>query len=134
MIEDKIKLKTTDAIKSLYGQNVDPEQIQLEKTNREHKGDFTLVVFPLLRYSKKSPQDTAMEIGDFLLDSLVEIDACEVIKGFLNLTLSKKFWVDFFLTHINDDLYGFKTTKEKVPFVVEYSSPNTNKPLQRCFL
>jgi len=129
MIEDKIKLKTAEAIKSLYGQDVEIEQIQLEKTNREHKGDFTLVVFPLLRYSKKSPQDTAMEIGDFLLDSLVEIDACEVIKGFLNLTLSKKFWVDFFLTHINDDLYGFKTTKEKVPFVVEYSSPNTNKPL-----
>lgn len=129
MIEDKIKQKTVEAFKTLYDKTVDIEVLQLVKTNREHKGDFTLVVFPLLRFSRKSPQETAMEIGDFLMDNLSAIDSCEVIKGFLNLTLSDKFWIDFFLENLNEEKFGFKSTREKIPFVVEYSSPNTNKPL-----
>ncbi len=129
MIEDQIKLKTGEALKNLYGQTIDLSQIQLEKTNREHKGDFTLVVFPLLRFSKKSPQETATEIGNFLQENMDEIVSYEVIKGFLNLTLNDKYWIDFFLDHISEDNFGFKTDKEKIPFVVEYSSPNTNKPL-----
>ncbi|MCD4683897.1 MAG: arginine--tRNA ligase [Bacteroidales bacterium] len=129
MIEDQIKLKTGEAIKNLYGKTIDISQIQLEKTNREHKGDFTLIVFPLLRFSKKSPQETATEIGNFLQENMDEIVSYEVIKGFLNLTLNDKYWIDFFLSHLNEENFGFKSTKEKVPFVVEYSSPNTNKPL-----
>ena len=88
MIEEKIKQKTVEAIKELYDQAIDISTIQLEKTNKEHKGDFTLVVFPLLRFSRKSPQETALEIGDYFLDNLLEMDSCDVIKGFLNLTLT----------------------------------------------
>ncbi|MCD4665995.1 MAG: arginine--tRNA ligase [Bacteroidales bacterium] len=128
-IEQLIAEKAAKAVKSLYNQSIDPASLQIEKTNSEFKGDFTLVVFPLLKISKKPPQLTAMEIGDFFIDNFPEVDSIEVVKGFLNLSLTKKFWLKFFIDNVQNDSFGFITVTSKKPFIVEYSSPNTNKPL-----
>ena len=129
MIENIIAEKAAEAVESLYDVKLALESFQIEKTNIEFKGDYTLVVFPLLQYSKKSTAETAEEIGNFLQEHLKEIKSFEVVKGFLNLTLNDKFWIDFFAANIKNDHYGSNTKTNKTPFVVEYSSPNTNKPL-----
>jgi len=129
MIEKRIADKVAEAVESLYDVKLALESFQVEKTNIEFKGDYTLVVFPLLQYSKKSPAETAEEIGNFLQEHLKEIKSFEVVKGFLNLTLNDKFWIDFFAANIKNDHYGSNTKTNKTHFVVEYSSPNTNKPL-----
>ena len=129
MIEKLIASKSAEAIRDLYGVEL-PEQIfQIEKTNKEYKGDYTLVVFPLLKYSKKGPQQTAVEIGDYFLDHFDEVDLIDVVKGFLNLSFKSNYWLEFFKNHVNDQNYGYKSKGEGQPIIVEYSSPNTNKPL-----
>ena len=129
MIEKRIAEKAAEAVEKFYDVKLTVESFQIEKTNIEFEGDYTLIVFPLLQYSKKAPAETAVEIGNFLQEHLKEIESFEVVKGFLNLTLNDKFWIDFFAANIKNDHYGFNTKINKTPFVVEYSSPNTNKPL-----
>ena len=114
----------------MYGQSVDSENIQIQKTRKDFDGDFTLVVFPLLRISKKPPEQTATEIGEYLKKNIDDISEFNVIKGFLNLTLNTCFWISFLNSVGQKKDFGYITDKEKPNTVlVEYSSPNTNKPL-----
>jgi arginyl-tRNA synthetase len=129
IIENEIVINTVSAFKVLYNQQINAEIVQVEKTNPEFKGDFTLVVFPLLKFSKKSPQITADEVGKFLLETIDVIESFEVVKGFLNLKISNRFWIDFFIENLNKSDFGQPPIIDKTPFLVEYSSPNTNKPL-----
>ncbi|MCK7531394.1 MAG: hypothetical protein MZV63_10340 [Marinilabiliales bacterium] len=95
-IEQEIVSQTVIGVEKLYHQRIGTETIQVEKTNPEFEGDYTLVVFPLLRYSKKSPQITAEELGAYLISNFDAIESYSVVKGFLNLTIRNKFWIDFF--------------------------------------
>jgi arginyl-tRNA synthetase len=129
-LEEKIILTLQNAIVKLYGKEADQKILQLQKTKKEFKGDFTLVVFPLLRISGKSPELTANDLGQFLKEHLPEVAGFNIIKGFLNLEISGEFWLAFLSHSSGDRNYGFspvKNTHENV--MVEYSSPNTNKPL-----
>ena len=129
MFIEAIQKSTVRAMNELYGQNIAQDSVQIEKTSRDFRGDFTLVVFPLLKLSRKSPQETAAELGDYLLKQLPEIVDFEVVKGFLNLRLSQPFWLEFFKEALSNDKFGLGKPKKGNPLVVEYSSPNTNKPL-----
>lgn len=130
VIEQQITGAVIAGIKSLYGAEVNPAQIQLQKTKKEFKGHLTLVVFPFLKISKKSPEQTAQEIGAYLQEHESAVAEFNVIKGFLNLTVAPSCWVDL-LNQINADAaYGIQPIKADAPLVmIEYSSPNTNKPL-----
>ena len=130
-IEKRIIAAVIEGIKNLYGQDVNEKDVQLQKTKKEFEGHLTLVVFPFLRISRKKPEDTAQEIGQYLKTSIPEVIAgFNVIKGFLNLSIASSSWVDL-LTDINhDEKYGITEAKADAPLVmIEYSSPNTNKPL-----
>lgn len=129
-IENIIAQSVVKGIKALYGQDVPTAQVQLQKTKKEFEGHLTLVVFPFLRTSKKPPEQTAQEIGEYLSQNEPAVAAFNVIKGFLNLTISSACWIDL-LNEINaEENYGIKTADESSPLVmIEYSSPNTNKPL-----
>ncbi|MCK5838883.1 MAG: arginine--tRNA ligase [Bacteroidales bacterium] len=129
MIERTIVANTAKAINELYDAKVKIQDIGLQKTRKEFDGDFTVVVFPFMRYSKKTPQKTAEEIGDFIVSHDDLVEKYNVIKGFLNLTLKDKFWTEFFLDNKNNSAFGFTKHIDGKPVVVEYSSPNTNKPL-----
>ena len=129
MIEVKLLEQTGEAVRKLYGHELDPASIGLEKTKKEITGDYTIVVFPLLKISRKSPEATAAEIGNFLLENVPEIAAFNVIKGFLNLVLSDHFWMNFLVRQSVHPDYGFHKSRHERPVVLEYSSPNTNKPL-----
>lgn len=128
-IEQEIVSQTVIGVEKLYHQRIGTETIQVEKTNPEFEGDYTLVVFPLLRYSKKSPQITAEELGAYLISNFDAIESYSVVKGFLNLTIRNKFWIDFFFDNVQNEDFGIQKMKDKTPYIVEYSSPNTNKPL-----
>lgn len=118
------------AVESLYGQSVDEKLIQLQATRKEFEGDLTLVVFPFVKMSKKKPEETAAEIGDELLKTDKSIAKYNVIKGFLNLSISKSNWVSQLNAMLADDKFGTKPVAPDAPlYMVEYSSPNTNKPL-----
>ena len=118
------------AISDLYAQEVESSQIQLQKTKKEFKGHITLVVFPLLKISGKNPEQTAMEIGNYLIEKESSISEFNVIKGFLNLTIAPVYWINL-LNDINTvPEYGIRKADKNAPLVmIEYSSPNTNKPL-----
>ncbi len=125
-----IQISVQKAIETLYAQSVDGSQVQLQKTKKEFKGHLTLVVFPFLKISKKNPEQTAQEIGEYLVKNESVIAEFNVIKGFLNLTISSSYWIDI-LENINADKnFGTISSTENSPLVmIEYSSPNTNKPL-----
>lgn len=129
MIEQLLLSRATAIIQQLYGTDISPQLIAIQKTRREFEGDYTLVVFPLLKYSKKSPEATAHEIGDAMAAQVEEVTAYNVIKGFLNLTVADSYWKDFYKNEKQNDLFGQHATKEEAPVVIEFSSPNTNKPL-----
>ena len=112
---------------SLYGE-VAPQQIQIQKTRKEFEGDYTLVCFPLLKLSRKSPEATAAEIGEAVVAQCSDISGYNVIKGFLNLSLSHSFWQSRFADIVATENYGFAAPTGRT-VMVEYSSPNTNKPL-----
>lgn len=116
-------------LKKLYRADVALDKIQLEKTNPDYEGDFTLVVFSLLRISKKTPELTAKEIGVELRALMPEIKSFNVIKGFLNIILTHDFWTNFLIRTFNDEKYFHKEAGKGKTIVIEYSSPNTNKPL-----
>lgn len=129
-IEQDITAAVVKAVETLYGATVDAAQIQLQKTKREFEGSLTLVVFPLLRVSRKKPEDTASDIGAYLKENCHAVADYNVIKGFLNLTVSHESWLEM-LENINaDESYGIHKPDENSPlWMIEYSSPNTNKPL-----
>ena len=130
-IEKKIISAVAAGIKQLYGQEVPESTIQLQTTKQEFEGHLTLVVFPFLKVSKKKPEDTAQEIGNYLKENISDIIAdFNVIKGFLNLTISSACWIDLLNSIHKQEKFGFTPVTEQSPLVmIEYSSPNTNKPL-----
>lgn len=130
MIEQLIAQGTAKAVSELYGLAMPEEQIQVQKTKKEFEGHFTVVVFPFLKASRKGPEQTATEIGGWLQANEPAVCGFNVIKGFLNLVISASFWIDT-LNRVNaDSEYGFTPVTENSPLVmIEYSSPNTNKPL-----
>ncbi|MBR4523966.1 MAG: arginine--tRNA ligase [Bacteroidales bacterium] len=120
--------KASEAVKALYGADVEPSAMQVAVTRKEFEGDFTLVVFPLLRTSRKSPDATGVEIGDWLVANCPEVAAYNSVKGFLNLSLSNLYWREALASIVEDENYGqLPATGRRV--MVEFSSPNTNKPL-----
>ena len=129
-IEQKLVTSVISGLKALYGQDVPAAQVQLQKTKKEFEGHLTLVVFPFLRMSKKGPEQTAQEIGEYLQANEPSVSAFNVIKGFLNLTIASSAWIEL-LNGIHADVqYGIAAVTDKSPLVmIEYSSPNTNKPL-----
>ena len=129
-IEQQLTQAVIDAVKALYGQDITPEQVTLQKTKKEFEGHLTLVVFPFLRISRKKPEDTANEIGQWIKDNTQLIASFNAVKGFLNLVIAPAQWVAL-LDEINaDERFGLTAPTEKSPLVmIEYSSPNTNKPL-----
>lgn len=125
-LKDKIK----KAIKFLYNSDVTDDLIQIQETRKDFIGDFTLVVFPLIRYSKNTPEQTAEAIGNFLVSNFSDIECFNVIKGFLNLEISDAWWLDYFSRLVREeDLFRECKVKNPKVILVEYSSPNTNKPL-----
>lgn len=129
-IENKIAESVINGLKALYGQEVPATQVQLQKTKKEFEGHLTLVVFPFLKLSKKKPEETAQEIGEYLLANDSSISAFNVIKGFLNLTIASSCWIELLNSIHAEKQYGIIPANENSPLVmIEYSSPNTNKPL-----
>lgn len=129
-IEEILTTATATAVKVLYNQDIPQEQLQIQKTKKEFEGHLTLVVFPLLRISRKKPEETAQEIGEWLAANCEAVEKFNVVKGFLNLTISPDSWI-YLLNDIHADArFGLTTPTEQSPLVmIEYSSPNTNKPL-----
>ena len=130
-IENNIISAVANTIKALYGHDIAPETIQLQKTKKEFAGHLTLVVFPFLKISRKKPEDTAQEIGDYLKKEIPEVVAdFNVVKGFLNLVISPASWIGLLSGIQRDEKFGLAAADEHSPLVmIEYSSPNTNKPL-----
>lgn len=130
LIEQIIRESIVNAVSTLYHTTVTPESVQVEATRKDIEGDLTVVVFPYLRYSRKSPEQTAAELGDFLLTHIGEIASYGVVKGFLNLNIAQSYWLHQLAEASEQKTYGFVPATENSPLVmIEYSSPNTNKPL-----
>ena len=130
-IEQKIVDAVKQGIKSLYGAEVEEKQIQLQKTKKEFEGNLTVVVFPFVKTARKKPEDVGAELGAYLKENASDVVAdFNVVKGFLNLVVSTSAWIGL-LNEINgEEKFGFVAPTEKSPLVmIEYSSPNTNKPL-----
>ena len=129
-IEQRIAASVVMAVKELYGADIAEKDVQLQKTKKEFEGHLTLVVFPFVRISRKSPEDTGRQIGECLMSAEPAISGYNVIKGFLNLTVSAGCWIDVLEDIDAQEKYGIKKPGKDAPLVmVEYSSPNTNKPL-----
>jgi len=129
-MENKIENGVKEAVKELFGQEPVKGQIQVQNTRKDFEGDYTIVVFPLLKLSGKNPEETGALIGAFLMDHITEVESFNLVKGFLNLDLQSSYWQPLFKEIYYSPDYGF--VPELVgedPFLVEYSSPNTNKPL-----
>jgi len=129
MLDKILTGKVSEAIEALYMQKTEPSSITVQKTRPEFTGDMTVVTFPLTRYSRKSPEDTGKEIGNWLLQFVDVVESVNIIKGFLNLVIRDDFWLEFYNTGHSEPEYGFKPADQEAPVVIEYSSPNTNKPL-----
>ena len=125
--EKFISQVAASSVEALYGA-VDSAQLQIQKTRKEFEGDYTLVTFPLLKMSRKSPEATATEIGEHIVANCEQVSAFNVIKGFLNLQLAPSFWADRFAAAVEDENFGFGAPTNRT-IMIEYSSPNTNKPL-----
>lgn len=129
-IEDKLVASVISGLKALYGQEVPEKMVQIQKTKKEFEGHLTLVVFPFLKMSRKGPEQTAQEIGEYLKANEPAVAAFNVIKGFLNLTIASATWIGLLNEIQADEQYGVVKATETSPLVmIEYSSPNTNKPL-----
>ena len=129
-IEAIISQAAGDAVKALYGYDADAKQLQLQKTRSEFEGNLTLVVFPFVKAARKSPELTAQEIGQYLADHCAAVERFNVVKGFLNLVVGSGAWTELLRAIDSDPAYGVKHAADDAPLVmVEYSSPNTNKPL-----
>jgi len=119
-----------DAVKTLYSLETEAKQIQLQKTKKEFEGDLTAVIFPFVKAARKSPEQTGQEIGEFILKNNPVVSSYNVIKGFLNLSISKSYWLETLDLIHKDAGFGIKEATDDSPMMmIEYSSPNTNKPL-----
>lgn len=129
-IEQKIQQAAISAVKVLYGMDADEKMVQLQKTRSEFEGNLTLVVFPFVKAAKKAPEMVGKEIGEYLVAESGVVSAYNVVKGFLNLSIADAAWTQLLSDIDSDEHYGEKTAGEDSPLVmIEYSSPNTNKPL-----
>ena len=129
-IEAFISKAAGEAVKALYGMDATEKMLQLQKTRSEFEGNLTLVVFPFVKAAKKSPEQTAQEIGDYLVQNCSAVEKFNVVKGFLNLSIGDGAWVELLSAIDGDDHFGMKQATDDSPLVmIEYSSPNTNKPL-----
>ena len=129
-IEALISKAAGEAVKALYGMDATEKMLQLQKTRSEFEGNLTLVVFPFVKAAKKSPEQTAQEIGEYLVQNCSAIEKFNVVKGFLNLSIGDGAWVQLLEAIDKDDNFGMKQATDDSPLVmIEYSSPNTNKPL-----
>ena len=129
-IEEKLTAAVVNGLQALYGQDVPAKDVQLQKTKKEFEGHLTLVVFPFLRMSRKGPEQTAQEIGEYLTAHEPAVAAYNVIKGFLNLTVAPAAWIELLDDIHAQEQYGLTAATPESPLVmIEYSSPNTNKPL-----
>lgn len=129
-IDDQITIAALSAVKELYGAEVPKQMIQLQKTRTDFEGNLTLLAFPLLKTSRKKPEETAQELGAYLKKHCKAVADFNVVKGFLNLVIAKEAWIELLNGIHTDEKFGMKTATETSPLaMVEYSSPNTNKPL-----
>ena len=129
-IEALISKAAQEAVKALYGMNATEKMLQLQKTRSEFEGNLTLVVFPFVKAAKKSPEQTAQEIGEYLQMNCSAVEKFNVVKGFLNLSIGDGAWLELLKVIDADEHFGTKQATEDSPLVmIEYSSPNTNKPL-----
>jgi arginyl-tRNA synthetase len=129
-LESTIQHIVISAVKSLYGLSATSKEIQIQKTKKEFDGDITVVVFPFVKAARKSPEATADEIGNFIVRNSNEVAGFNVIKGFLNLKIAQKYWIEQLNGIFQNETYGIKTPKPDADIMmIEYSSPNTNKPL-----
>lgn len=128
-IEQRISRTAIKGIQSLFGAEVTADSIQIQPTRKEFEGEFTIVVFPLVKLARKSPEQTGEALGAYLAAEMEEVDSFSVVKGFLNLKLTDAFWSQHLASIVDDATYGFQPAGSKGLVMVEYSSPNTNKPL-----
>ena len=129
-IEALISKAAQEAVKALYGMDATEKMVQLQKTRSEFEGNLTLVVFPFVKAAKKSPEQTAQEIGEYLTANCPAVEKFNVVKGFLNLSIGDGAWLELLKAIDADEHFGMKQATEDSPLVmIEYSSPNTNKPL-----
>ncbi len=130
MIEYELQQSVSNALKQLYNHDVAPENIVLQKTKKEFEGDFTIVVFPYVKAAKKSPEAVANELGEYVKVNLANIESYNVIKGFLNFVVKTEYWLSFVKDNVCKSNFGYaEANTTSSPIVIEYSSPNTNKPL-----
>ncbi|MCG8515335.1 MAG: hypothetical protein MI740_14435, partial [Halanaerobiales bacterium] len=116
-IEQIIRSKVSEAVQQLYKEELNPSSVQIQNTRKDVEGDLTVVVFPFLRFSKKSPEQTAEELGKYLSEKVEEVDAFEVVKGFLNLTISVSYWLGVLADAGSKEKYGFVDATEESPQV-----------------
>lgn len=128
-IESLLTAKVIEAVKQCYGVDVEAKDIQLQATRKDFAGDLTVVVFPFTRYSRKSPEETGKELGEYLKQNIAEIRDYNVIKGFLNIVISSAYWLGVLNEVAADPKYGYVQQPSGCRYMIEYSSPNTNKPL-----
>jgi len=129
MIETSIRESALKALKELYSAELGLNDIIIQKTRKEFEGDYTINVFPFLKISREKPEICAEKIGRYIVEHAPEVEDFNVIKGFLNIVIAQQFWTDFLAKHYADSNYGLKAEASGKPVVIEYSSPNTNKPL-----
>ncbi len=126
----KIALAASEYLQAAFGIKTNPPEVQIQDTRKEFTGDLTLVVFPFVKAARQSPENMAHMLGKHIQDTVDEVDSYNVIKGFLNLSLSPAYWLDFLQREMHNKSFGLKDAQENDrPVVVEFSSPNTNKPL-----
>lgn len=129
-IENLISKATESVLLELYNYQIDENQIQVQNTRKDQEGDFTIVVFPFLRFSKKSAEETGNEIGEYIVGSVEEVESFSVIKGFVNFSISNDYWIKNLKSAFSNENFGIILPGENSKLVmIEYSSPNTNKPL-----
>lgn len=128
MIEIILADNLSKAVQTLYNQHPEGD-FQIQKTRKEFEGDLTIAVFPLIKYSRKSPEQTAEDIGNYLLKNIPYIAKFNIIKGFLNIVIKDNYWLNFLITEISKKDFGVNYNNQGAKWIIEYSSPNTNKPL-----
>lgn len=128
-IEKMLTQQVLEAVKACYGVELTEKDVQLQETRKEFAGDLTVVVFPFTRYSRKSPEETAKELGEYLKQNIEEVETYNVIKGFLNVVISSAYWIEVLNDVVKEEKYGYAKEPSGKTYMIEYSSPNTNKPL-----
>ena len=129
MIEKLLETTIVQAVQALFEQTIMPAQAAVQKTRKDFEGDYTLAVFPFVRFARRSPEETASIIGEYLQNNVQWVSGFNVIKGFLNIVISDDYWLGYFREHRQEESFGFIPPDNGPATVVEYSSPNTNKPL-----